>query len=56
MSLSDCIGLPLDINNPDDIAGLLDISKGRFSVSAFVFVSGDYQKLSNIPQASAPWN
>lgn len=52
----DCEQMQIDVNNPDDVASLLDISEGRISVNASISVAGDFQKLTDIPHVSAPWN
>ncbi|MCA9343195.1 hypothetical protein KC950_04260, partial [Candidatus Saccharibacteria bacterium] len=54
--IRDCEQLPIDVNNPDDVASLLDISEGRISVNTSISVTGDFQKLTDIPYVSAPWN
>lgn len=54
--MHDCEQLPINHNDPEEVAELLDISTGRFDIQASVSTSATLQSKTDFPEISAPWN
>lgn len=54
--LRDCEQLPINHNDPEDVAALLDISTGRFDIQVSVSTSATLQSKTDFPEINAPWN